>query len=158
MRHGKRGRRLGRSSSHRRAMYRNMTAALFVHEKIHTTDAKAKELRRIAERLITKAAKVSDFALKEKSALSKDESRKLLHVRRVISKFVPRFWDDNGSTVDVHHRLLHEIGPRFAARNGGYTRITKIGPRSGDNASLSQIELVEKATDTSDKKTSRGSK
>jgi len=112
-----RGRRLGGSSAHQRHILANLATALFEHGKITTTEAKARRLRPYAERLIT-FAKRGD-----------------LHARREVLTVVT----DKG----VVHTLFTEIGPRFATREGGYTRITKIGPRKGDNAPLAVIELVE---------------
>src|SRR5215469_16775750 len=112
-----RGRRLGGSSAHQRHILANLATALFEHGKITTTEAKARRLRPYAERLIT-FAKRGD-----------------LHARREVLTVVT----DRG----VVHTLFTEIGPRFATREGGYTRITKIGPRKGDNAPLAVIELVE---------------
>jgi large subunit ribosomal protein L17 len=112
-----RGRRLGGSPAHQRHILANLATALFEHGKITTTEAKARRLRPYAERLIT-FAKRGD-----------------LHARREVLTVVT----DRG----VVHTLFTEIGPRFATRQGGYTRITKIGPRKGDNAPLAVIELVE---------------
>ena len=115
------GRRLGGSPAHQRHILANLATALFEHGKITTTEAKARRLRPFAERLIT-FAKRGD-----------------LHARREVLTVVT----DRG----VVHTLFTEIGPSFAARDGGYTRITKIGPRKGDNAPLAVIELVpEEAT------------
>ena len=111
------GPRLGGSSAHQRHIMANLATALFEHGKITTTEAKARRLRPYAERLIT-FAKRGD-----------------LHARREVLTVVT----DKG----VVHTLFTEIGPRFATREGGYTRITKIGPRKGDNAPLAVIELVE---------------
>jgi large subunit ribosomal protein L17 len=121
------GRRLGGSSAHQRHIMANLATALFEHGKITTTEAKARRLRPYAERLIT-FAKRGD-----------------LHARRQVLTVVT----DRG----VVHTLFTEIGPRFATREGGYTRITKIGPRKGDNAPLAVIELVEEeATATSSRR------
>ena len=115
------GPRLGGSSAHQRHILANLATALFEHGKITTTEAKARRLRPFAERLIT-FAKRGD-----------------LHARREVLTVVT----DKG----VVHTLFTEIGPSFAARDGGYTRITKVGPRKGDNAPLAVIELVrEEAT------------
>jgi large subunit ribosomal protein L17 len=111
------GRRLGGSSAHQRHIIANLATALFDHGKITTTEAKARRLRPYAERLIT-FAKRGD-----------------LHARREVLTVV--------TDKRVVHNLFSEIGPRFATREGGYTRITKIGPRKGDNAPLAVIELVE---------------
>jgi len=116
------GPRLGGSSAHQRHIMANLATALFEHGKITTTEAKARRLRPYAERLIT-FAKRGD-----------------LHARREVLTVVT----DRG----VVHTLFTEIGPRFATREGGYTRITKIGPRKGDNAPLAVIELVEEEAST----------
>ena len=114
------GPRLGGGPAHERLMLANLATALFEHGKITTTEAKAKRLRPLAERLIT-FAKRGD-----------------LHARRRVLTVVR----DKG----VVHELFTEIGPRFENRQGGYTRITKIGPRKGDNAPMAVIELVEALT------------
>ncbi|MCP4675219.1 MAG: 50S ribosomal protein L17 [Deltaproteobacteria bacterium] len=143
MRHHKKGRKLGRNSSHRRAMYRNMVASLFVHEKIETTHAKAMELRSIVEKIITRAAKAGDSVGKPLDSLNNDERAKQVHLRRIVGKFLPRFYDDGqGEYIDIMHKLFFVYGPRFKERPGGYTRVTKLGPRRGDNAPISRIELL----------------
>ena len=116
MRHLKTGRKLNRSASHRHALLRNMATSLLEHDRITTTDAKAKELRRWADWLIT---------------LGKDGS---LHARRQALAFV--------QDKAVVARLFNELGPRFQERRGGYTRIVKVGRRRGDAAPLSVIELM----------------
>ncbi len=116
MRHLKKGRKLNRSPSHRHAMFRNMATALLRHDRITTTDAKAKELRHWTDWLIT---------------LGKDGS---LHARRRALAFV--------QDKAVVARLFRELGPRFQDRHGGYTRIVKVGRRRGDSAPLSIIELI----------------
>ena len=121
MRHLKAGRKLGRNPSHRRAMFRNMVTSLIVHGRVTTTDAKAKELRKVADRMIT---------------LGK---RRTLAARRRARRY-PR-------TDAAVKRLFEEVAPAFSGRAGGYTRINKVGrPRRGDAAPLSVVELVE-ATD-----------
>ena len=117
MRHNKSGRRLGRNSSHRNAMMRNMVTSLIDNEKITTTDARAKELRKIADRLITLGKRGDLHARRQVLAIIRD--------RKVVAK------------------LFDQVGPRYKDRPGGYTRIYKLGSRLGDNAALSQIELVE---------------
>ena len=112
----KKGARLGGSPAHQRLILANLATSLFEHGRITTTEAKARVLRPYAERLITKAKKGD------------------LHNRRQVLRVVR----DKG----VVHSLFEEIGPRFAERPGGYTRITKIGPRKGDNAPMAVIELV----------------
>jgi large subunit ribosomal protein L17 len=117
MRHRKKGRKLSRTASHRRATMRNMATALFRHGRIETTTAKAKELRPYAERLIT-LAKRGD-----------------LHARRLAAR---RIQDH-----EVLGRLFSDIGPKYNERPGGYTRILKLGPRQGDAADMALIELVD---------------
>ena len=112
----KKGARLGGSPAHQKLIISNLATALFEHGRITTTEAKARVLRPVAERLITKAKKGD------------------LHNRRQVLATIR----DKG----VVHALFEEIGPRFAERPGGYTRITKIGPRKGDNAPMAVIELV----------------
>jgi large subunit ribosomal protein L17 len=113
----KKGPRLGAGPSHQRRMLSNLALALFENERIQTTEAKAKMLRPFAERLITKAKKGS-----------------VHHRRQVLSVIEDR---------SVVHKLFDDIGPRYASRNGGYTRILKLGPRNGDAAPMALIELVE---------------
>src|SRR3954471_23200231 len=114
------GPRLGGGPSHERLILGNLATALFEHGRITTTEAKAKRLRPLAERMVT-FAKRGD-----------------LHARRRVLRVV--------RDKTVVHTLFEEIGPRFAERPGGYTRITKLGPRKGDNAPMAVIELVEGAT------------
>lgn len=111
------GARLGGSPAHQRAILANLATSLFEHGRITTTEAKARRLRPVAERLITKA------------------KRGDLHARRQVASTIR----DKG----IVHVLFTEIGPRYENRNGGYTRIVKIGPRKGDNAPMAVIELVE---------------
>jgi large subunit ribosomal protein L17 len=112
----KKGPRLGSGPAHQRLMLGTLAAQLFQHERINTTEAKAKAVRPLAERLIT-FAKKGDVA-----------------ARREVLKVIP--------DRDVVHKLFSEIGPRFAERQGGYTRILKLGPRQGDAAPMARIELV----------------
>ena len=116
MRHRAKNRQLSRTSSHRRAMLSNMATSLFMHGKVVTTVAKAKELRPVAEKLITLARRGD------------------LHARRIVER---RIRDKAVSTV-----LFKEIGPRFAARPGGYTRIIRLGHRVGDGADTARLELL----------------
>jgi large subunit ribosomal protein L17 len=121
MRHLKAGRKLNRSASHRRALFRNLVTALFERESIRTTDAKAKEVRRLAERMIT---------------LGKNGS---LAARRRALGFI--------QSKSVVKRLFDEIAPRFRERSGGYTRSIKVGIRHGDAAPISVIQLTTLAAD-----------
>ena len=117
MRHRKKGRKLGVNPPHRKAMLRNLASNLIEHKRIKTTDSRAKELRSFIEPLITKA------------------KRGDLNSIRQISKKIPR--------KSVVHKLVHEIAPVFSERNGGYTRIIKLGFRDNDRASVSLIEFVD---------------
>jgi large subunit ribosomal protein L17 len=116
MRHRAKGRQLSRTSTHRRALLNNMAASLFDHGRIITTEAKAKELRPFAEKLITLARRGD------------------LHARRLVERRI--------KSRETLSRLFSEIGPRFAARPGGYTRILKLGHRDGDGADIARIELL----------------
>lgn len=118
MHHRKAGRKLNRTSSHRQAMFRNMAASLFTHEVIRTTLPKAKELRQVAEPLIT---------------LSKEDS--VSKRRLAFARLRDR---------DVVTKLFNELGPRYKERPGGYLRILKCGFRAGDNAPLAYVELVDR--------------
>jgi large subunit ribosomal protein L17 len=143
MRHRKKGRKFGRNSSHRRAMFRNMAASLILHEKIETSHAKALELRGIVERIITKAARAGDSVGKPLEELSAEERAKQVHLRRVIGKFLPRYYNDGqGEFVDIMNKLFMVYASRFRDRPGGYTRVTKLGARRGDASPTSRIELL----------------
>lgn len=118
MRHAKSGRAFGRSPSHRKATMQAITVALFQHELIRTTVAKAKELRRIAEPLITRA-----------------KTDSLANRRLVFNRLRDR---------DTVQKLFNEIGPRYTSRPGGYTRVLRCGFRAGDNAPMAYVELVDR--------------
>jgi large subunit ribosomal protein L17 len=135
MRHRKSGRRLGRTSAHRKAMYRNMVTSLMVHGRIKTTEAKAKELRRIADRVITMGQRVPPSSLENLSGeeLKAAQARRLHFIRRA------RRWIND---KDALERLFGEYAERYKQRPGGYTRILKVGFRSGDQAPMAMIELV----------------
>jgi large subunit ribosomal protein L17 len=117
MRHAMRNRKLGRTSSHRQAMFRNQVTSLFEHGRIKTTLAKAKELRPIAEKLITRGRQDT------------------VHARRLVGR-----WVQNRAVL---RKLFEEVAPRFEGRPGGYTRILKLGPRTGDAAEMAFLELVD---------------
>ena len=117
MRHKRTGRKLGVVTKHRRAMFRNMATDLFRHESITTTDARAKEIRRVAEKMITLAKKGTLQARRQAAAFIKDK--------------------------DVLKKLFSELAEKYKDRPGGYTRIIKMGYRRGDNAALSMIEIVQ---------------
>jgi large subunit ribosomal protein L17 len=148
MRHRKAGRQFGRNTSHRRAMFRALTANLVAHERIETTEAKAKELRRIAERLITQARRVGPAAYTPQAELSAaDKARRQAAVQRV-SQFLRRFAvieDGEGESrkIDLVEKVFVDLAQRYQDRAGGYTRLIKKGRRRGDNAPMTLIELVE---------------
>ena len=118
MRHQKSGRKLNMNSPHRKAMFRNMAASLFKHEIIKTTQARAKELRRVAEPLIT---------------LAKEDS--VAHRRQAFNRLRDK---------EVVGKLFEELGPRYVERPGGYLRILKCGHRPGDKAPMAYVELVDR--------------
>ena len=118
----RRSRAFGGSSSHQRLMMANLTASLIAAEAIVTTEAKAKALRPIAEKLITKAKK------------AQEDSPMRVHRIRQIQGYL--------GDKEMTHKLVNEVAPRYEDRNGGYLRILKLGPRQGDNAPMARIELV----------------
>src|SRR5881394_4564675 len=117
MRHGKTGKKLGRDSAHRRALYANLTCSLIEHERIRTTEAKAKAVKPYAEKMITLARRGD------------------LHARRQALAEL--------RSQEVVHQLFSDVAPRMADRPGGYTRIVKLGPRFGDAAEMVYLELVD---------------
>src|SRR5271169_6189285 len=121
MRHLKAGRKLNRTSAHRKALFRNLVTSLIEHEQVRTTDAKAKELRRVAERMITLGKRGS------------------LHARRQALSYI--------RSRAVVSKLFDEVASRFRERLGGYTRIVKLGHRHGDAAAMSLIELTDRGDD-----------
>jgi len=120
MRHQKKGRKLNRTASHRKALFSNLAASLVIHKKIRTTDAKGKELRSYIERLVTYAKKGD------------------VHGRRLIQK---RITGKRGK--EIANILIHEIAPVYADRQGGYTRLIKLYNRKNDNAPVSLIEFID---------------
>ena len=137
-------------------MFRNLAANLVLHGRIETTDAKAKELRRIAERLITRATRLGEDLTKNTAELGEGERQQVLarrvHAQRLVARFLPRNVAKQNAEgeleeVDLIYKLFHEVAPRYmervrAGKGGGYTRIVKLGPRRGDNAPISIIEFV----------------
>ena len=147
MRHKKLGRQFSRDTSHRRAMFRALAANLVLHERIETTEAKAKELRRVAERLITRAVRLGAVAQTPADKLSAGDKARRSATKRHLSRFLQRYAtktaaDGTSTKVDLQEKLLVELGARYQGRPGGYTRIIKVGRRRGDNAPMSLIELV----------------
>jgi len=137
MRHGKKVKKLNRTSSHRKALMSNLASSLVIHKQIITTDAKAKELRRYAERLVTYAKKDN------------------LHGRRLILKNIK-----GSNSKSIANILIHDIAPIYKDRNGGYTRIIKLGNRKNDNSLVSMIQFVDfkKTTEAADSATSEDNK
>jgi large subunit ribosomal protein L17 len=165
MRHRRAGRHLGRSSDHRRALYRNLMTELFRHERIQTTEAKARAVRPLAEKLVTKARKARaerlvDLAKQrdvqklsawynrkradqlialadqdDEDALEEMAQQLALHARRQVLAVL--------TDKSIAHKLVEEIAPRFEDRPGGYTRMFKLAPRRGDAAKMAILELVE---------------
>jgi large subunit ribosomal protein L17 len=117
MRHAKKGRKIGTSASHRKAIFDGLARQLIIHERVKTTEAKAKELRPMVEKIITLGKRGDLHARRQALAVLRDR--------------------------EVVHKLFAEVGPRFAERDGGYTRILKLGPRQGDAAPVAMIELVD---------------
>ena len=131
MRHQKKGRKLNRTASHRKALFSNLAASLVIHKKIRTTDAKGKELRTYIERLVTYA------------------KRGDVHGRRLIQK---RITGKRGK--EIANILIHDIAPAYADRHGGYTRLIKLNNRKNDNAPVTLIEFINLAPDVTESKDS----
>ena len=131
MRHQKKGRKLNRTASHRKALFSNLAASLVIHKKIRTTDAKGKELRTYIERLVTYA------------------KRGDVHGRRLIQK---RITGNRGK--EIANILIHDIAPAYADRHGGYTRLIKLNNRKNDNAPVTLIEFIDLAPDVTESKDS----
>lgn len=134
MRHRVQGRRLNRDTAHRNALRKNLVADLLCYEKIVTTEAKARTIRPVAEKMITLA----------KRGLVKGTGNPSLevHARRLAASRLPRTRVVAGEEVDVVKKLFGEIAPRYAERPGGYTRMVKMGKRPGDNADMAVLMLV----------------
>ena len=129
MRHQKKGRKLNRTASHRKALFSNLAASLVIHKKIRTTDAKGKELRSYIERLVTYA------------------KRGDVHGRRLIQK---RITGKRGK--EIANILIHDIAPAYADRHGGYTRLIKLNNRTNDNAPVTLVEFIDLAPDVTESK------
>jgi len=133
MRHRKSGRKLGRNSSHRNALFNNLVTSLLTYGRIETTEAKAKELRGYADSTITRAISVHALVTKGEKATPAERAQ-VVHAKRMARQTV--------KTRDALDRLFSEIGPHFATRKGGYTRILKTRVRKGDAAPMAFVELV----------------
>jgi large subunit ribosomal protein L17 len=158
MRHQVSGRKYGRNTPHRRAMFRNLAGNLVLHGRIETTEAKAKELRRVVERLITRALRLGDDLTSDVAKLKEEERTRVLarrlHAQRGVAGFLPKVLvktlaggDGKTEEVDLIYKLFNEIAPKYldrvkAGKGGGYTRIIKKINRRGDNAPVAVIELI----------------
>ena len=141
MRHRVAHRKLGRTTEHRLALLRNMAASLITHERIRTTEAKAKELRGAVERTITISLRLGDLLDKPKDQRTREEQMRVVHAMREASKMI--------RTREMVHKLFEEIAPALRGRPGGYTRVIKLGQREGDGAPMAFIELVSRKDDVS---------
>jgi large subunit ribosomal protein L17 len=148
MRHQRAGVHLSRTSAHRKALFSNLVAALFTNERIRTTDAKAKETRRLAERTITWARRVGDVLGKKPERRTTEESARVVHAVRMARRIVR----DRGAVL----KLFDELAPRYSGRHGGYTRIVKLVQRPGDAASMSLLELMPEDAASAPKTESKG--
>ena len=136
MRHRVAGKKLSRSSGHRNALRRSLVTALLYHERVETTEAKAKAIRGQAEKLITLA--------KRSLATEQDDPSRGVHARRLAAGRLDRWiTEPDGTVVDMLDKLFGDIAPRYKDRPGGYTRVYKLGPRKGDAAPMVLLELVE---------------
>jgi large subunit ribosomal protein L17 len=128
-------------------MFRALTANLVLHERIETTDAKAKELRRVAERVLTQAIRLGEVAFTPGDKLSPADKARRLAAQRSVGQFLQRFGvttdGEQSKKVDLVEKVFLDLAKRFQGRPGGYTRIVKLGPRRGDNAPMCVIEFVE---------------
>ncbi|MCF6764653.1 50S ribosomal protein L17 [Thiotrichales bacterium 19S3-7] len=138
MRHQRKSRKFGRTSSHRRAMFRNMTASLIKHEVIKTTLAKAKELRGVVEPLITLAKREAEIR-QDQELTAQQRNEKIVALRRLAFSRI--------RNKEAVKQLFETLGPRYSERQGGYTRVLKCGHRFGDSAPMAFIELVDRPVD-----------
>ena len=134
MRHKRAGLHLSRTPAHRKALFSNLVAALLTYERIRTTETKAKEVRRLAERAITWARRLGPVLTKKPEKRTDEEKARVVHAMRMALRAIR----DRQAVL----KLFEEIGPRFLTRHGGYTRIMKLGPRPGDAAPMSLLELI----------------
>ncbi len=134
MRHRRAGLHLSRTPAHRKALFSNLVAALLTYERIRTTDVKAKEVRRLAERAITWARRLGTVLTKKAEKRTDEEKARVVHATRMALRAIR----DREAVL----KLFEEIGPRYLTRHGGYTRIVKLGPRPGDAAPMALLELI----------------
>src|SRR5512136_1200944 len=134
MRHKRAGLHLSRTAAHRKALFSNMVAALLTYERIRTTLVKAKEIRRLTERTITWARRLGAILTKKPEKRTNEEKARVVHAMRMALRVV--------RDRDAVLKLFDEIGPRFLARHGGYTRLVKVADRPGDAAPMALLELI----------------
>ena len=134
MRHKRAGLHLSRTPAHRKALFSNLVAAVLTYERIRTTEAKAKEVRRLVERAITWARRLGPVLTKKPEKRTDEEKARVVHAMRMALRAVR----DREAVL----KLFEEIGPRYLTRHGGYTRIMKLGQRPGDAAHMSLLELI----------------
>ncbi len=134
MRHQKDGKKLGRLSAHRRAMWSNMVASLIEHERIETTDVKAKQVRRHADRVIAWSTSLGELLTKDEAKFDAEDRARRVHAIRMAARVV--------KSRAALTKLFDDVGPRFLGRQGGYTRVIKVRNRRGDAAPMSLVELV----------------
>jgi len=134
MRHLKAGRKFRRTSAHQRAMFTNMVTALLRYERVQTTDAKAKELRRVADKTIHWGVRLGELLIQNRTHMKPDERARLIHSMRMARRVV--------RDREVLQKLFDEVAPRYLGRPGGYTRVIKVRRRLGDAAPISLVELV----------------
>jgi large subunit ribosomal protein L17 len=134
MRHKRAGLHLSRTAAHRKALFSNMVAALLTYERIRTTEVKAKEIRRLAERTITWARRLGPILSKKPEKRTAEEKARVVHAMRMALRMV--------RDRDAVLKLFEEIGPRYLSRHGGYTRLMKVAQRPGDAAPMALLELI----------------
>ena len=148
MRHKRAGLHLSRTAAHRKALFSNMVAALLTYERIRTTEVKAKEIRRLAERTITWARRLGAILTKKAEKRTAEEKARVVHAMRMALRVV--------RDRDAVLKLFDEIGPRFLARHGGYTRLIKVAQRPGDAAPMALLELIPAEAQAEPKPTPQG--
>ena len=134
MRHRKAQTKLNRSPSHRRATFSNLLLGLVEHGRVQTTERKARELRSLAERMVTRATRLGDLLLKDPKAMAPEDRARLVHAMRMVGRRLRQ------RSAVLH--LFNEWAPRYLGRPGGYTRVFKLGNRRGDGAPMALLEFV----------------
>jgi large subunit ribosomal protein L17 len=150
MRHKRAGLHLSRTAAHRKALFSNMVAALLTYERIRTTEVKAKEIRRLAERTITWARRLGAILTKKAEKRTAEEKARVVHAMRMALRVV--------RDRDAVLKLFDEIGPRLLSRHGGYTRLIKVAQRPGDAAPMALLELIPAEAQAEPKSAPQGGK